>query len=745
MRSESAPVHVEDACPGPRSSLVSEFKVLWAQGAAANARDFLSSHPELQGDQSLVLDLAYEEYCLRREAGQTLDPDEFCLRFPVIKSSLRELIETHRLLAASVSLGAGGLPTGWPEPGDHFLGFALQRELGRGAFARVFLARETALGDRPVAVKISFQGAAEAGILGRLGHPNIVPVHSVQEDPVQGLTVVCMPYLGCATLCDVLHRAFSSGFPSGARIILGAARVDPLDADLIADRQLPAPLLQNGTYVDGVSHLAAQLADALAFAHAQGVYHRDLKPSNVLLTPDGKPMLLDFNLSFDERLADQKLGGTLPYMAPELLLATGPDRATDPASVGAHADLYSLGIILYELLTGSHPFGPIPPTMAAGPFRKELLQRQKSGHQSLRQVNPAVDPALARVVDRCLAFDPKDRPQSAGELARALRKITAPWRRARRWLVGHARTIVAAALVILAAGLGTGYALSLREPAHLRSARAGMEAYVQEQYLEAVEHFSRAIAADPENPWYWFARARAYQRQATLDWIKNAESPLFWKALDDYTEADQRTQDGRIMFCIGVNNGFLSNHMEAIKAYNRAIAAGFVSAEVFNNLGYSHLQKEELELARKSLDQAIALKPDQTLAYHNRAWVGFRQMIKSGLEKTTLESMIADIRRVLASSQPCPEAAEVYHDAAKMYALAARYDDEHIGAALAAWDAATRHGQNPKSLRKALVNLSRGKLQSESLIAGPTIGEPLKALRIGDALSDMPADALLGN
>src|SRR5262249_5041841 len=151
------------------------------------------------------------------------------------------------------------------------------------------------------------------------------------------------------------------------------------------------------------------------------IYHRDLKPSNVLLTPDAKPMLLDFNLSFDEQVAEERLGGTLAYMAPEHLRATDPERGLDPSLVDARSDVFSLGVILYELLTGVHPFGRMPAKLASAEIRAHLLQRQQTGPIPLRRANPHVDLPLARVIERCLAFDPNDRPQSAAELAVALR------------------------------------------------------------------------------------------------------------------------------------------------------------------------------------------------------------------------------------------------------------------------------------------------------------------------------------
>ena len=98
----------------------------------------------------------------------------------------------------------------------------------------------------------------------------------------------------------------------------------------------PDPCLQQGTYVDGVVHLVAQLAEALQHTHQAGICHRDLKPSNVLLTPSGCPMLLDFNLSSDTQLEQTFVGGTLPYMAPEDLRSmTTRTRCRMPTAIPA--------------------------------------------------------------------------------------------------------------------------------------------------------------------------------------------------------------------------------------------------------------------------------------------------------------------------------------------------------------------------------------------------------------------------
>jgi serine/threonine protein kinase len=453
---------------GSGSGLLSQVKDCWARGEPADARAVLARYPELGAEKSAVLDLAYEEYCRHLEVGQRPDPDEFCQRFPAFRTSLRRLLAAHHCIEGNTTGGAEEPPARWPEPGDTFLGFALTQELGRGGFARVFLAAEPALGDRLVAVKISPHGAAEAQTQGPLKHANVVPVYSVQQEELTGLTAVCMPYLGSATLCDVLDRAFARpGLPADARLILEAVRDTMLPAGPSVDQAPPHPLLRRGTYVEGILHLAAQLAEALQFLHMQGICHRDLKPSNVLMTPAGKPLLLDFNLAYDARRGGPRLGGTLPYMAPEQLLATDPaGGATRP--VDARSDLFAFGVILYELLTGTHPFGQIPLELPSPQVRTQLLEWHRRGPQPLRQANPRVGRGVARCIEQCLAYEPADRPRSAGELAAVFRRPLAWHRRARRSVALHPWPVLGATAVVLLVGLAT--AVGMRTAASSRRA-----------------------------------------------------------------------------------------------------------------------------------------------------------------------------------------------------------------------------------------------------------------------------------
>ncbi len=231
--------------------------------------------------------------------------------------------------------------------------------MGRGAFGRVFEATEQALGGRPVVLKVVVQGRQEAEKLARLRHPNIVPVHSVCQEDMTGLAAICMPFLGQATLSVVRDALFAQGrVPMQARAIWEAIQAANADHEM-PEPVTPPRILLAGSYVEGVIYLAAEMAEGLAHAHHCGLSHRDLKPSNILLSPSARPLLLDFDLAVDEQ-RPVAVGGTLPYMAPEELNRLGGEPAGirsqpyDPSS-----DIFSLGVVVYELLTGTLPFGPV--------------------------------------------------------------------------------------------------------------------------------------------------------------------------------------------------------------------------------------------------------------------------------------------------------------------------------------------------------------------------------------------------
>ena len=190
--------------------VLEEARTRWDRGETPDAGMLLGDHPELDGRKSLVIELAYEEYFRRVDAGDTVDVDSFCRRFPACRLSLQRRIEVHEFLQdGPVWLS----DISWPRPGDEFLRFGLLEELGRGAASRVFLAEERDLSNRLVVVKVSTHGYREAQILSRLEHPNIVPVYSVDEDEERDLVSICMPFVSRWTLLDLLDAAYGAGPP----------------------------------------------------------------------------------------------------------------------------------------------------------------------------------------------------------------------------------------------------------------------------------------------------------------------------------------------------------------------------------------------------------------------------------------------------------------------------------------------------------------------------------------------------
>lgn len=400
-----------------------------------------------------------------------------------------------------------------PSVGSEFLGFRLLGELGRGAFARVFLAEQGSLANRPVVLKVMANIEEESRTLAQLQHTNIVPIYSVHCS--DSLQAVCMPYFGSTTLATILKDlvgreslpASGKGListlvdrQSTMRILSAAGSSPALDQQPTAaeedaeatprsldsqpetrDAELPAPgnaegsntilqMLQGFTHVDAVLWIGARVADGLAHAHEQGILHRDLKPANILLTDYGQPMLLDFNLARDIKRqpspAAALIGGTLPFMAPEQLDAYRRAECV----LNPNSDIYSLGVILYELLTGRHPF---PVRRGEVDNVLEMMIEDRRGMlPSVRRWNKTVSPAVESIVQHCLQPDPQKRYQSARELHEdlerqlkhgVLRHAPEPSLRERmcKWVRRHPRLTSASTAAAVAGLLLVGAGASL--------------------------------------------------------------------------------------------------------------------------------------------------------------------------------------------------------------------------------------------------------------------------------------------
>jgi serine/threonine protein kinase/Flp pilus assembly protein TadD len=736
--------------------VVSQILKRWEQTGRPDALAAFAEHPELAGHPSVLVDLAHEEFSRRYAAGEDLDADAFAARFPPGAAELiRGLIATQVTFETFAAM---------PREGSPFSGCELLRRLGRGSFADVFLARQADVGNRLVVLKVSGRGACEGATLGRLSHPNIVPVHTAWVDRRTSLAVVCMPYLGSATLLTVLGHLEASQdartdgapqLPRSAALFGAVARAglradEPPEKHPLADSR---PLLDGLTYVEGVVQLGVQLAEALAHVHDRGICHGDLKPSNVLLAPDGRPMLLDFNLSRDPQANVARMGGTVPYMAPEQLRVyagwegeavaaqeagtpAGPAAGTrDPFPVDPRSDLFALGVILYQLLAGRHPCGGWDAKLSPAALCRLLLQRQQAGIRTLAKVSPEVPAPLAALVGRCLAVAPEDRPGSAAELAAGLRRCLAPLdegpaspppgsqprRSSRRWWV--------AASLLLALAAAGGAILAGGAFFDGGPVPRGRDAYRRGDYREALRHFDRAVEANPDRAENLFARGRT---RLQLGDARGAQ--------EDFLKAGTLSPDGRTAAALGYHLSRLRQHAAARACYERAIEAGFATAVVYADLGYTTLQSEpdQLEKARGYLTRALELNPDLQAAYHTRALVDLQ---KACLEPAYLPR--AGLEDVAAALALGPETADLHYDAARLYARAAEHTDQAKAAdtwprhALAHLEAAVGLGQSPALLRKdsrfrALKDLPAfGELCRQPVPPTP----PVRAVRLLDPLA----------
>jgi WD40 repeat protein/serine/threonine protein kinase len=490
----------------------------WRRGERVPVETYLRLCPALAADAEEVLDLVVGEWLMRQELGEAPALEEFLWRFPQFAEALRVECELNEAFAAADTPPRGGgtatvaqaVPGVAPAPP----GYEILGELGRGGIGVVYKARQVGL-DRVVALKMLQAGPAardddlarfraEAEAVARLQHPNIVQVYEVGE--CQGQPFLALEFINGGSLADRLDGA---PWPAGQA----------------------AALLET-------------LAGAAHAAHERGIIHRDLKPANILLqkseirnpksqanskdqnpnseTPRAAvselrpsdfefvsefefrisnfiPKLADFGLAKrvegDRRLTRSGVVmGTPCYMAPE--------QATARRDLGPAADVYALGAILYELLTG-HP-----------PFRAEtavdtLLLVVHEDPVRPRRLQPTVPRDLETICLKCLHKDPRRRYASAAALAEDLRRFQAgepitarpvgvperalKWARRRPAVAGLLAALAAAVLAAFAA-VGWGYVTA--EGARRDEARQRRDAVAARDVAEDHLYFSRIALAD---------------------------------------------------------------------------------------------------------------------------------------------------------------------------------------------------------------------------------------------------------
>ena len=343
-----------------------DMELSWEAGREKKLSTYEELFPELATNREMRVSVAFEEFRQRNAFGKSVSLDEFAEEYRIDVSGWSTVVNAHD--ATRIAESFDDLAATIPTAGQRWRDFLIVREIGRGALSRVLLARQQSLSNRLVVLKFEPKSSIEAENVAKLQHSNIVSVFSVHED--QGFNVFCMPFMGERNLTAEIKDRVSS------------------------DRAL---------------EIIATIADAIQHAHDQGLLHQDIKPANILIDQDDRPQLIDFNLATDVRTRNQEsVGGTVPYMAPEALRVLSDSFAPE---TDQRSDIYSLGIVLYQLLTGDLPFG------VDSNIERSLTRRKDFNAQTLSDCSPSVQ----AIVCKCLEFDPKQRYQSASQLEEDIR------------------------------------------------------------------------------------------------------------------------------------------------------------------------------------------------------------------------------------------------------------------------------------------------------------------------------------
>jgi anti-anti-sigma factor len=395
--SESAPLslakRVDESCD--------RFEKVWKGGRGPRIEDYLADVPE-PDRVPLLRELLALEIELRRDGGERPTPEEYTPRFP----AHAELI--HAAFANSPR-DAGGAPSGdsagattpyEPAPGSAAAGpgplpapdqigrYRVVRRLGGGTFGDVYLAHDGVM-DRQVAIKVPSAWL-------------VATARAKEEFLREARNVARLQHEG-------IVRAYDFGQEEGGRCYLV---YEFIDGASLAERLKPERLAVDPLSSEEVTRVVARVAEALHYAHLQGLVHRDLKPANVLLDRLGKPKLADFGLAVrEEGLAGERgrLAGTLPYMSPEQVRREGH-------RLDGRSDIYSLGVVLYELLCGRRPFA----ATTEDELIDQILYREA---RPPRQIRDSIHPELERICLKALSKQINERYTTARDMAEELRRV----------------------------------------------------------------------------------------------------------------------------------------------------------------------------------------------------------------------------------------------------------------------------------------------------------------------------------
>ena len=609
--------------PGRNQILVElirvEMELVWESGEERLAESYLRKFPclaEMPAARDIILG---EESRLRRIADQKSSPKAVS-NPATFKQSIAIAVQSSEFDQEN-SGSEHREHTEFPSPGDEVAGFRVAGELGRGAFGRVYLAKQSGLADRLVALKVSAKFPAESQTMARLQHASIVPVYSTHRH--QQFHVICMPFLGSTTVGDLIKELHGAGrTPSTGREVAGTisrrhARTLRESSEPVSEGSKPEPgeipqtfppsareFYGRSNFVDLALWMGAELADGLAHAHERGILHRDIKPANILISDEGRPMLLDFNLASAGESDRDTIGGTLRYMAPEALdRVLGSKTAPD-----ARSDVYSLGLVLHELLVGKIPF------VDPGDSRDQSIAAMRDDRQKTAcvRIEPAggITPAIASIIGKSLAPDASKRYQSAADMRDDLRHQLAnrrlqhapdrsPIERAQKWSRRHPRlsswvTVSSVAGVLLCVVLAASVSQQTRY--------ARVEAENRLAVLDEDRRRVVALISDRSSPTSELIETAAITRAALADYPKSDDPnwsahPLI-RPLDTRRKSDLTRHLGEMLYRLAGAEILLAQRIPS-ESETRLVAAKEAikaSANLITNEGQARLLSGQDEL-----------------------------------------------------------------------------------------------------------------------------------------------------
>ncbi|MEN0136572.1 MAG: serine/threonine-protein kinase [Rhodococcus sp. (in: high G+C Gram-positive bacteria)] len=419
--------YLPDTAAIRRAALIELIKVdleyRWLRsGRPKRIADYCLDFPELLA-APLPPELVYLEYRVRRLSGVEVEPDEYLAEYPQQAARFESLLEHDRRTVDRRTAVAELGPRDDLDVGKRLDDFDLMVELGRGAFARVFLARQRSM-QRWVALKISRNIGNEPQMLAQLDHPYIVRVFDQRLLEDRQLRVLFMEYVPGGTLLDVVRlvRKTPPEQRSGKLLLDSIDRILEARGEIRPEYSSVRDEIAALSWPETVAWIGLRLADALEYARDHGVLHRDIKPANVLLGLEGIPKLADFNVSSSDSVetpgAGGFIGGSVAYMSPEQLEAVDPGSPRTASDLDTRSDIFALGVMLWELLTGARPF-PDDDGTGSPPSPQALLASRCRGVDPERSPLPEDCPAaLRRILVKSLAPDRNDRWSSGRKLTR---------------------------------------------------------------------------------------------------------------------------------------------------------------------------------------------------------------------------------------------------------------------------------------------------------------------------------------